>query len=83
MQSNLKGRNFICDLDFSKEEIDTILDVAFDLKMKRAMGVPTPYLREKILAERFADVTLDMGLTDGYNTPCAAENRHKKQHMAA
>jgi hypothetical protein len=39
--------------------------------------------REKILTERFADVTLDMGLTDGYNTPCAAENRHKKQHMAA
>mgnify|MGYP001275322609 CR=1 FL=1 len=53
MQSNLKGRNFICDLDFSKEEIDTILDVAFDLKMKRAMGVPTPYLREKILAMLF------------------------------
>jgi len=53
MQSNLKGRNFICDLDFSKEEIDTILDVAFDLKMKRAMGVSTPYLREKILAMLF------------------------------
>jgi N-acetylornithine carbamoyltransferase len=53
MISDLKGRNFICDLDFSVEEIQTILDVAWDLKMKRALGEPTPYLREKALAMLF------------------------------
>jgi N-acetylornithine carbamoyltransferase len=53
MQSNLRGRNFICDLDFTVEEIETILDVAWDLKRKRAMGEPTPYLTDKALAMLF------------------------------
>ena len=29
-------------------------------------------------AGAIADVPLDIDLTDGYNTPCAAENRHTK-----
>lgn len=53
MQTNLHGRNFICDLDFSKEEIETVLDLAFDLKRKRAINEPTPYLRDKVLAMLF------------------------------
>lgn len=53
MQTSLQGRDFISDLDFSKEEIDTILDVAWDLKMKRAMRQPTPFLRDKSLAMLF------------------------------
>jgi len=53
MQTSLRGRDFIGDLDFSKEEIETVLDVAWDLKMKRAMGVPHPYLRDKVLAMLF------------------------------
>jgi N-acetylornithine carbamoyltransferase len=53
MQTNLRGRDFISDLDFSKEEIDTILDVAWDLKMKRALREPTPYLRDKTMALLF------------------------------
>lgn len=53
MQTSLQGRDFITDLDFTKEEIDTILDVAWDLKMKRAMRQPTPYLRDKTLAMLF------------------------------
>ena len=35
-------------------------------------------LREKNRAREKADQTLDSALSDGYNTPCAAENRHKK-----
>ena len=31
MQTNLRGRDLISDLDFSKEEVETVLDVAFDL----------------------------------------------------
>jgi ornithine carbamoyltransferase len=53
MQTDLRRRDFICDLDFSKEEIETILDVAFDLKRKRALGEPHAYLRDKTLAMLF------------------------------
>ena len=53
MQTNLRGRDFISDLDFSKEEVETVLDVAWDLKRKRALGIPHPYLRDKTLAMLF------------------------------
>ncbi len=53
MQTDLRGRDLICDLDFSKEEVETVLEVAFDLKRKRALGEPHPYLRDKVLAMLF------------------------------
>ncbi|NPA30610.1 MAG: ornithine carbamoyltransferase [Chloroflexi bacterium] len=53
MQTYLRGRDFIGDLDFSKEEVETVLDVAWDLKRKRALGVPHAYLRDKTLAMLF------------------------------
>jgi N-acetylornithine carbamoyltransferase len=53
MQTNLRGRDFIGDLDFSKEEVETVLDVAWDLKRKRALGQPHAYLRDKTLAMLF------------------------------
>ena len=40
MQTKLRGRDLIGDLDFSKEEVETVLEVAFDLKRKRALGEP-------------------------------------------
>jgi len=53
MQTYLKGRDLIGDLDFSKEEVETVMDVAFDLKRKRAVNELTPYLRDKVLAMLF------------------------------
>ncbi|MFP3853727.1 MAG: ornithine carbamoyltransferase [Anaerolineales bacterium] len=53
MQTYLRGRDLISDLDFSREEVETVLDVAFDLKRKRALGEPHPYLRDKALAMLF------------------------------
>jgi len=53
MQTNFRGRDLIGDLDFTKEEVETVLDVAFDLKRKRALGEPHPYLRDKVLAMLF------------------------------
>jgi N-acetylornithine carbamoyltransferase len=53
MQTDLRGRNLISDLDFSKEEVETVIDVALDLKRKRALGEPHPYLRDKVLAMLF------------------------------
>ena len=53
MQTNLRGRDLIGDLDFSKEEVETVLDVAWDLKRKRALGEAHAYLRDKTLALLF------------------------------
>ncbi len=53
MITGLRGRDLIGDLDFSKEEVETVLDVAFDLKRKRALGEPHPYLDDKVLAMLF------------------------------
>ena len=46
MQTDLRGRDFISDLDFSREEVETILDVAWDLKRKRALGEPHALRRQ-------------------------------------
>src|SRR5215467_9257933 len=53
MQTNFRGRDFIGDLDFSKEEVETVLDIAWDLKRERAEGIPHPILRDKVLAMLF------------------------------
>ena len=53
MQTDLRGRDLIGDLDFSREEVETVLDVAFDLKRRRALGEDHAYLRDKVLAMLF------------------------------
>ena len=53
MQTNFRGRDLIGDLDFTKEEVETVLEVAWDLKRKRALGEPHAYLRDKVLAMLF------------------------------
>lgn len=53
MQTDLRNRDLIGDLDFSKEEVETVLDVAFDLKRKRALGESQAVLRDKVLAMLF------------------------------
>lgn len=53
MQTFLHGRDLIGDLDFSREEVETVMDVAFDLKRKRALNEPHAYLRDKVLAMLF------------------------------
>ncbi len=53
MQTGLKGRDMITTQEWTKNEIDTVLEVAKDLKMKRAMGAPHAYLRDKVLSMLF------------------------------
>ncbi|MFN2144773.1 MAG: ornithine carbamoyltransferase, partial [Anaerolineales bacterium] len=53
MISDLRGRDLIGDLDFSKEEVDTVLEVAWDLKKKRALGERHNLLQDKTLAMLF------------------------------
>ncbi|MGB8647404.1 MAG: ornithine carbamoyltransferase [Anaerolineae bacterium] len=53
MQTYLRGRDLIGDLDFSKDEVETVLELAFDLKRKRAVGESHALLRDKVLAMLF------------------------------
>ena len=53
MQTNLRGRDLIDLQEWTKDEITTLLDVAFELKRDRALGRPHPYLRDKVLAMLF------------------------------
>lgn len=53
MITDLRNRDLISDLDFSKEEVETVLDVAWDLKKKRALGQPHAYLDNKTLGMLF------------------------------
>jgi N-acetylornithine carbamoyltransferase len=53
MQTYLRGRDMITTQEWTREEIDTIIDVALELKMKRALGQPHAYLRDKVLAMLF------------------------------
>jgi ornithine carbamoyltransferase len=49
MKTIFQGKHFITLQEWSKEEIDTLLDVSYDLKRKFAMGVDTPYLLRKTI----------------------------------
>lgn len=53
MQTNLRGRDMITTQEWTKDEIDTIIDLAFDLKRSRAVGREHAYLRDKVLAMLF------------------------------
>lgn len=53
MQTHLAGRDMITTQEWTRDEIDTILEVAHDLKRKRALGEPHAYLRDKALAMLF------------------------------
>ncbi len=53
MQTDLRGRDLISLQEWTKEEVDTILDVAFQLKRERALGIPHPLLRDRVLAMLF------------------------------
>jgi len=49
MQTCFKNKHFITLQDWTKEEIDTLLEVSYDLKKKFAMGLNTSYLENKTI----------------------------------
>jgi N-acetylornithine carbamoyltransferase len=53
MRTGLHGRDMITTQEWSKGEIDAVLDVAFDLKRRRALGEPHALLDDKVLAMLF------------------------------
>jgi len=57
--TTFKGRDFLAETDFTREEIETILDVALELKRDRAMGVyHDQLLRSKTLFMIFYNQSL-------------------------
>jgi N-acetylornithine carbamoyltransferase len=55
---SLKGRDFIAISDFTREEIETILDTAFELKLERARGVRHHLLEDATLYMMFYNKSL-------------------------
>ena len=55
LTKKLRGRDFISLMDYSREELETILDVSLDLKRKLAMGEEAELLKNKTLAMVFAN----------------------------
>lgn len=55
---SFRGRDWITDLEFTKEELETILEVAWDLKRKRATGEPHELLKGKTLFMIFYNQSL-------------------------
>ncbi len=53
MQTDLRGRDMITTQEWTRDEIDTLLEVAWDLKRRRATGEPHALLRDKVLAMLF------------------------------
>jgi N-acetylornithine carbamoyltransferase len=53
MQTHLRGRDMITTQEWTKDEIDTILEIALDLKRRRALGEEHGLLRDKVLAMLF------------------------------
>lgn len=53
MQTDLRGRDLISTQEWTVEEIETLLDVAWDLKRKRALGESHALLRDKVLTMLF------------------------------
>src|SRR5258707_3854793 len=53
VQTNLRGSDMITEQEWTMDELETVFDVAWDLKRKRALGEPHPLLRDKVLAMLF------------------------------
>jgi len=53
MQTGLRGRDLITCQEWTRDEIDTVIEVALDLKRRRALGELHPLLRDTVLAMLF------------------------------
>ena len=53
MQTHLHGRDMITTQEWTKDELDTVIDVALDLKRRRALGEDHALLRDKVLEMLF------------------------------
>lgn len=57
MQANFRGKHLITLREWTKEEIDTLMDVSFDLKRKFALGISTRYLEDQTIFLMFFEAS--------------------------
>lgn len=50
---SLKGRDFLTLKDFTRQEIEEMVNLGIDLKAKQKAGIPTPILAGKTLGMIF------------------------------
>jgi ornithine carbamoyltransferase len=55
MQTTLRGKDYICTQDWTREELETVLEASSDLKMRFALGEPHRCLPDKTLFMIFFD----------------------------
>jgi ornithine carbamoyltransferase len=55
MNTTLRGKDYIATQDWTREELETVLDVSHDLKRRFALGEPTRLLPDKTLFMIFFD----------------------------
>ncbi len=89
MNANLKGKSFLKLLDFTPEEINYLLDLSADLKLKKKNGVKHNYLEGKNIALLFEKTSTrtrcsfevagyDLGMRVTYLDPKASQMGKKE-----
>ena len=58
---DLKGRNFLTLKDFTKEEIEYLIDLSVELKEKKKKGIPVDTLKGKNVALLFEKTSTRTG----------------------
>lgn len=87
MVSGMKGKHFLCEQDWTNEELETLMDVAKELKMRYTLDLPTEWLRNKSLFMLFFEEStrtrnaFECGMTQlgghgNYLTPKATQIDH-------
>ncbi|MFB0568471.1 MAG: ornithine carbamoyltransferase, partial [Nitrososphaeria archaeon] len=56
--TGFKGRDFITTQEWDRDQLETLLDMALDLKGKRAKGEPHELLKNKTLFMLFYNLSL-------------------------
>lgn len=88
MQTKMRGRDFVTLMDYTGEEIQTILDVGFQLKLQNAINQPHELLKNKTLGMIFAQpstrtrVSFETGMTQlgGHAQYYSEDNMQRKNH---
>lgn len=86
MKTNMRGKHFVTLMDYTGEEIETILEVGFDLKRQNAMGQSHELLKNKTLGMIFAQpstrtrVSFETGMTQlgGHAQYYSEDNMQRK-----
>ncbi len=87
MVTGMKGKHYLCEQDWTNEELETLLAVASELKMRYTLDLPTEWLKNKSLFMLFFEEStrtrnaFECGMTQlgghgNYLTPKATQIDH-------